>query len=94
MALGGQTQPSSSYGVGFCNSSGLWHTDLMKWSGYIGVLDYASMGSLGHGPIHLLIDSASEIRSSWDSEEAGWIRPGLPPLRMMTSPIQLLRSAM
>ena len=29
----------------------------------------------------------------WDSEQAGWIRPGLPPLRMMTGPIQHFRSA-
>ena len=29
----------------------------------------------------------------WDSEQAGWIRPGLPPLRMMTGPIQHFRCA-
>ena len=27
----------------------------------------------------------------WDSEQAGWIRPGLPLLRMMTGPIQHIR---
>ena len=29
----------------------------------------------------------------WDSDRAGWIRPGLPPLRMMTGPIQHFRDA-
>ena len=57
------------------------------------LLDYASTGSPGHGPIHLLIQSAEEIGFFWDSEQAGWIRPGLPPLRMMTGPIQHFRSA-
>ena len=56
-------------------------------------LDYASAGSPGHGPIHLLIQSADELGVFWDSEQAGWIRPGLPPLRMMTGPIQHFRSA-
>ena len=57
------------------------------------LLDYAAAGSPGHGPIHLLIQSADELGFFWDSEQAGWIRPGLPPLRMMTGPIQHFRSA-
>ena len=57
------------------------------------LLDYASTGSPGHGPIHLLIQSANELGFFWDSEQAGWIRPGLPPLRMMTGPIHYFRSA-
>ena len=48
---------------------------------------------LGHGPIHLLIQSVYELGFFWDSEQAGWIRPGLPPLRMMTGPIQHFRTA-
>ena len=57
------------------------------------LLDYAFTGSLGHGPIHLLLQSAEEIGFFWDCEQAGWIRPGLPPLRTMTGPIQHFRSA-
>ena len=49
--------------------------------------------SPGHGPIHLLLQSAEEIGFFWDSEQAGWIRPGLPPLRMMAGPIQHFRGA-
>ena len=56
-------------------------------------MDYASTGSPGHGPIHLLLQSAEELGFFWDSEQAGWIRPGLPPLRMMTGPVQHFRSA-
>ena len=47
----------------------------------------------GHGPTHLLIQSADDLDFFWDSEQAGWIRPGLPPLRMMTGPTQHFRSA-
>ena len=57
------------------------------------LLDYASAGSPGHGPIHLLIQSADELGFFWDSDQAGWIRPGLPPLRMMAGPVQHFRSA-
>ena len=57
------------------------------------LLDYASAGAPGHGPIHLLIQSADELGFFWDSEQAGWIRPGLPPLRMLTGPVQHFRSA-
>ena len=59
----------------------------------IRLLDFASSGSPGHGPIHLLIKPAEEIGLLGDSEQAGWIRPGLPPLRVMTGPIQHFRSA-
>ena len=57
------------------------------------LLDYASSGSPGHGPIHLLVTSAEEIGLFSDSEQASWIRPGLPQLRMMTGSIQHFRSA-
>ena len=50
------------------------------------------LGPLGMA-IHLLIQSAEELGFFWDSEQAGWIRPGLPPLRMMAGPIQHFRSA-
>ena len=57
------------------------------------LLDYASAGAPGHGPIHLLVQSADELGFFWDSDQAGWIRPGLPPLRMLTGPIQHFRDA-
>ena len=41
------------------------------------LLDYASTGSPGHGPVHLHVNSALEIGLSWDSEQARWIRPDL-----------------
>ena len=57
------------------------------------LLDYSSTASPGHGPIHLLLQSAGELGFFWDSEQAGWIWPGLLPLHMMTHPIQHFRSA-
>ena len=57
------------------------------------MLDLISRGAQGHGPVHLLLISAAEIGFTWDSGEQGWVRVSLPPLRMMTGPIQHFRSA-
>ena len=32
----------------------------------------------GHGFVHLLVQSARVIWFSWDPQEPGWVRPGLP----------------
>ena len=32
--------------------------------------------------------SAAELGFAWDGDEKGWVRPSLPPLRMMAGPIQ------
>ena len=60
-----------------------------------GFIDFWIMplGVLLHGPIHLLISSALEICFAWDSEQEGWIRAGLPPVRMMARPVQHFRGA-
>ena len=46
------------------------------------------LGPRGTGP---LIFSFSLLMNGyfWDSEQAGWIRPGLPPLCMMTGPFSI-----
>ena len=49
--------------------------------------------SQGHGPVHLLLISAAELGFAWDGNEHGWVRVSLPPLRMMTGPVQHFRSA-
>ena len=43
----------------------------------------------GHGPIHKLCYGD---RFSWDSEQEGWIRAGLSPLRMVFGPVQHFHS--
>ena len=58
------------------------------------LLDNASTGSLGHGPIHLPVTSALEIGLSWDSEQEGWIPAGLLHLHIVSGPVQHSRSAM
>ena len=57
------------------------------------MLDLISRGAQGHGPVHLLLISAAEIGFAWDGDEKGWVRVSLPPLRMMTGPIQHFRAA-
>ena len=57
------------------------------------LLGSAAEGSLGHGPAHLLIQSAAEIGFRWDLEELAWCRPGLPLLSNLSGPIQHLRAA-
>ena len=41
------------------------------------LLQAAAEGSSGHGPAHLLLESAAEIGFSWCSHVPGWDRPGL-----------------
>ena len=57
------------------------------------MLDLISRGAQGHGLVHLLLISAAELGFAWDGNEHGWVRVSLPPLRMMTGPIQHFRSA-
>ena len=57
------------------------------------LLQAAAEGSSGHGPAHLLVESAAEVGFSWCSQVFGWIRPGLPVLGMVAGPIQHFRSA-
>ena len=57
------------------------------------LLAAAAGGSSGHGPAHLLVESAVEIGFSWCSIVPGWIRPGLPVLSMVAGPIQHFRAA-
>ena len=55
------------------------------------MLDLIARGAKGHGPIHLLLDSATQIGFAWDGVEQGWIRESLPPLWMLAGPIQHFR---
>ena len=36
------------------------------------LLDCVAEGHLGHGPVHLLVDSAAEIRFQWNTRQLGW----------------------
>ena len=50
------------------------------------LLDWVAAGRPGHCPVHLLLESACLLGFAWDSDVEGWIRPGLPPLRMLAGP--------
>ena len=56
------------------------------------LLDSAAEGRPGHGPAHLLVESAAEIGFQWDSRVLGWERPGLPILSNLAGPIQHARA--
>ena len=56
------------------------------------MLDLISRGAQGHGPVHLL-NSAAELGFAWNGDEKGWVRVSLPPLRMMSGPVQHFRTA-
>ena len=57
------------------------------------MLDLISRCAQGHGPIHLLLIFVAELGFAWDGAEKGWVRVSLPPLRIMTGPVQHFRSA-
>ena len=53
----------------------------------------ASEGCPGHGPAHLLVESATEVGFHWDPDVLGWERPGLPALCTLAGPTQHFRAA-
>ena len=57
------------------------------------LLGSAAEGSPGHGPAHLLFQSAAEIGFRWVPEELAWDRPGLPLFSDLSGPIQHFRAA-
>ena len=52
------------------------------------LLEHVASGCLGHGPVHLLVESAAEIGFVWSPEMVGWAREGLPVLSNLAGPIQ------
>ena len=56
------------------------------------LLDSVAEGCPGHGPAHLLVESAAEVGFQWDPEVLGWERPGLPALSTLAGPIQHFRA--
>ena len=57
------------------------------------LLEYVAGGCSGHGPVHLLVESAAELGFSWSAGVCGWERPGLPPLSNLAGPVQHFRAA-
>ena len=47
-----------------------------------------SAGARGHGPVHLLVESASSLGFRWCLDGFCWNRPGLPQLPMVEGPYQ------
>ena len=70
---------------------------LALWPSEVGrvcrLLDMASEGCPGRGPVHLLVASASEIGLQLDPLALGWSRPGLPLLINLAGPVQHFRAA-
>ena len=52
------------------------------------LLERAADGCPGHGPAHLLVESAAEIGFVWSPDVFGWEREGLPVLSNLAGPIQ------
>ena len=61
MAPGDLIRLSSSFGVVFVSSVVILRIVPMKRLAFFVLVDYASTGSPGHGPIRLLIQSAEEL---------------------------------
>ena len=93
MLLGDLILLSSSSGVAFDNFDGISLIVLMRKLAFFVCWIMPLLGLLGMGPSISFFSLPKSLVFFWDSEQAGWIRPGLPPLRMMTEPIQHFRSA-
>ena len=57
------------------------------------MLDLIAHGADGQGTVQLLLISAAELGFAWDGGQQGWVRAALPPLRMLSGPIQHLQSS-
>ena len=57
------------------------------------LLDLVRKGCTGHGPVHLLLASATDIGFQWDPHVVVWVRPGLPVLSNLAGPIQHFKAA-
>ena len=57
------------------------------------LLGLVAGGCPGHGPIHLVIESAGAIGFSGDPMSSGWSRPGLPVLHHLAGPSQHFKAA-
>ena len=57
------------------------------------LLGLVAGGCPGHGPMHLLVESAGIIGFSCDPVNAGWNRPGLPVLQHLAGPYQHFKAA-
>ena len=86
-------QLSSSFGIVFVSSDVILRIVLMMRLAFFVYWIMPLLGPRGMGPFIFSFSLLMNLVFFWDSELAGWIRPGLPPLRMMTGPIQHVRSA-
>ena len=57
------------------------------------LLGLVADGCPGHGPMHLLVESAGVIGFDWDPVNLGWKRPGLPVLQHLVGPYQHFKAA-
>ena len=57
------------------------------------LLEHVAGGCPGHGPVHLLVESAAEIGFVWSPEMVGWAREGLPVLSTWAGPVQHFQAA-
>ena len=57
------------------------------------LLELVSGGASGHGPVHLLVESASSLGFQWCFGGFCWNRPGLPQLPMVEGPCQHLQDS-
>ena len=65
---------------------------LALWPSEVGrvyrLLEMATEGCPGHGPVHLLVASACAVGFQWDLLRVGWSRPGLLVLGNLACPVQ------
>ena len=76
----------SGIGSGCCG--GAFLTDLWRLLRVGRFLDLVSGGAPGHGPVHLLVESAASLGFQWSLGGFCWDRPGLPHLPMIEGPYQ------
>ena len=81
------------FGAGFGFCGGTWLYRPMEVPRIYALLGLAADGCPGHGPLHLVVESASAVGFSWDAVGSVWCRPGLPGLSLLAGPYQHFKAA-
>ena len=82
----------SGVAFGCCVGTMAYNSSVHELAGVYSLLRVVAAGAPGHGPVRLLLSSAASLGFSWNSDLCVWLRPGLPALCQISSPLEFFRN--
>ena len=68
-----------------------YHSSVHELARIYSLLRVVAARAPGHGPVHLLLSSASSLGFSWNPDQCVWQSPGLPALCQPSGPFQFFQ---